>query len=124
MNYMDFVKGGPVQVFVGERLKAGTTPKAPWGRRTLSGYSDLYLIEVILGATNVYWKRGNMGGASEGYIGILLVILLGIVVFFFYLFAREQQKDLREQQQRDNEKKQRYDTGKVPWGSRPESSCG
>jgi hypothetical protein len=35
-------------------------------------------------------------------------------VFFFYLFAREQQKDLREQQQRDNEKKQRYDTGKVP----------
>jgi hypothetical protein len=29
MNYMDFVKGGPVQVFVGERLKAGATPKTP-----------------------------------------------------------------------------------------------
>lgn len=47
-----------------------------------------------------------MGAASEGYIGILLVILLGIVGIFFYLFAREQQKDLREQQQRDNEKRQ------------------
>jgi hypothetical protein len=42
-----------------------------------------------------------MGAASEGYIGILLAILLGMVVFFFYLFAR----DAREQQKRDNEKK-------------------
>jgi preprotein translocase subunit YajC len=52
----------------------------------------------------------NLSAGSETFLGVLLVIFLGMIGVFFYLFTREQQKDLREQQ-RNNEKKQ-YPTGK------------
>jgi hypothetical protein len=55
----------------------------------------------------------NLSAGSETFLGVVLILFLGIMVVFFYLFAREQQKALREQQRRDNEKKQQYDTGKA-----------
>ncbi len=55
----------------------------------------------------------NLSAGSETFLGVLLVIFLGMIGVFFYLFAREQQKDLREQQRRDNEKKRQYDSGKT-----------
>jgi hypothetical protein len=55
----------------------------------------------------------NLSAGSETFLGVILILFLGIMAVFFYLFARDQQKALREQQRRDNEKQQQYDTGKA-----------
>jgi hypothetical protein len=47
----------------------------------------------------------NLSAGSETFLGVVLILFLGIMAVFFYLFAREGKKALRDQQQRDDEKK-------------------
>ena len=52
----------------------------------------------------------NLSAGSETFLGVVLILFLGIMAVFFYLFAREGQKTLRDRQQRDDEKK----SGTIP----------